>query len=95
MSQVQGGVIPNVEGRLFWEDVPYGLMILKDLADKCGLKTPAIDLHIEWHQQFMGKTYVSGGKIRPDIVKETGTASMYGIKTLDQLLGVSNFSAKL
>jgi hypothetical protein len=29
MKEVKGGVIPNVDGRIFWEDVPYGLMILR------------------------------------------------------------------
>ena len=29
---MEGGVIPNIDGRIFWEDIPYGLCILKDLG---------------------------------------------------------------
>jgi opine dehydrogenase len=95
MKEVPGGVIPNVDGRLFWEDIPYGLIILKDIADKCKLKTPSIDKHVEWHQKFMGKKFLIDGKINKSLLSETGAASKYGIKTLDHLLRVSNFSAKL
>jgi len=48
-KKVEGGVIPNIDGRLFWEDVPYGLVILKDIATMVNVKTPATDLMIEWH----------------------------------------------
>jgi hypothetical protein len=42
--------------RLFWEDIPYGLCILKNLVEMLGnFPTPAIDSMIRWHQQFMGK----------------------------------------
>jgi len=32
VKAVEGGVIVNTDARIFWEDVPYGLCILKDLA---------------------------------------------------------------
>lgn len=34
---VPGGVHPNTESRIFWEDIPYGLCILKDLAKMLNL----------------------------------------------------------
>jgi hypothetical protein len=41
---------------LFWEDIPYGLCILKNLVELLGnFPTPAIDSMIRWHQQFMDK----------------------------------------
>ena len=51
MVEVEGGVKPAVNSRLFWEDIPYGLCILKDLALKLGFPTPSIDFMIRWHQQ--------------------------------------------
>lgn len=42
--------------RLFWEDIPYGLCILKNLVEMLGnFPTPGIDFMIRWHQQFMNK----------------------------------------
>jgi len=29
VKAVEGGVIVNTDARIFWEDVPYGLCILK------------------------------------------------------------------
>ena len=31
-----GKFVPNVDSRLFWEDIPYGLCILKSLAEMLG-----------------------------------------------------------
>eukprot|EP01015_Nassula_variabilis_P023881 TRINITY_DN4507_c0_g1_i6.p1 TRINITY_DN4507_c0_g1~~TRINITY_DN4507_c0_g1_i6.p1 ORF type:complete len:210 (+),score=36.52 TRINITY_DN4507_c0_g1_i6:108-737(+) len=53
VRQVENGkVIPEINSRLFFEDIPYGLCILKDLAELLNLSTPAIDLMIEWHQKL-------------------------------------------
>jgi len=46
---VEGGVIPNIKGRIFWEDVPYGLCILHDIARILNLSTPATNKMINWH----------------------------------------------
>ena len=51
MVEVEGGVKPAVNSRLFWEDIPFGLCILKDLALRMGIPTPSIDFMIRWHQQ--------------------------------------------
>lgn len=49
VKEVPGGVIPNVDGRIFWEDVPFGLCILHDLGELVSVKTPWVDKMIEWH----------------------------------------------
>jgi len=43
VKQLVGGVVPAVESRLFWEDIPYGLCVLKDLAEKVQVATPEIE----------------------------------------------------
>lgn len=48
----------NLNARFFWEDVPYGLCILKDIAELAGVKTPNIDKQIIFHQKFMPVKYV-------------------------------------
>lgn len=49
IKPVKDGVIVNVDGRIFWEDIPYGLCILKDLAQMLNVNTPGIDKMTEWH----------------------------------------------
>jgi hypothetical protein len=95
VKKVEGGVVPNIEGRLFWEDIPYGLCILKDMASMLGVKTPATDLMIEWHQKFMNKKFIAHGKLNKELISQTGCPSRYGIKNIEHLLKVSSISPKL
>lgn len=39
----------NLNARFFWEDVPFGLVILKDIGELVGVKTPHIDKQIIFH----------------------------------------------
>lgn len=48
----------NLQARFFWEDVPFGLCILKDIAGLVGVKTPHMDKQIIFHQKFMPVKYV-------------------------------------
>ena len=42
-------VVLNTEARFFWEDVPYGLLILKNIGELAGVKTPSVDKQILFH----------------------------------------------
>ena len=39
----------NLKARFFWEDLPYGLTILKDIGNIVGVATPNITRHIIFH----------------------------------------------
>ena len=95
VKKVEGGVIPDIDGRIFWEDIPYGLCILKNIADMVYVKTPWINKMIEWHQKFMNKTYMIDGELVPEILKETGAPRRYGIETIQQLLNLGEVCPKL
>lgn len=51
-------VVLNLNARFFWEDIPYGLCILKDIGRIMGVETPHITKQIVWHQKFMPIKYV-------------------------------------
>lgn len=48
----------NLNARFFWEDVPFGLVILKDIGELVEVKTPNIDRMIVFHQKFMPVKYI-------------------------------------
>lgn len=80
-----GRVRPAVKSRLFVEDVPYGLVILRDIASLIGIAVPEIDSQIRWHQRWMGVTYLTdAGELNRDV--DTGAPTAYGITTLDELV---------
>ena len=51
-------VVLNKQARFFWEDVPFGLVILKDIGRICGVETPNMTKQIVFHQKFMPVKYV-------------------------------------
>lgn len=95
VKRVEGGVIPDIDGRIFWEDVPFGLCILKDIADMVHVTTPWTNRMIEWHQKFMNATFIRDGELVPEILKVTGAPRRYGIENIEQLLNIGGLDAKL
>lgn len=84
-------VVLNLQARFFWEDVPFGLVILKDIGRICGVSTPHCDKQIIFHQKFMPIKYVDEktGEFLPDALKDTGAPSRYGITTPEGLVATS------
>lgn len=82
----------NLNARFFWEDVPFGLVILKDIGELVGVKTPHIDKQIIFHQKFMPVKYIcdkTGKFLDNDAVRISGSPRAYGIKTADDLVAMS------
>ncbi|EQC33618.1 hypothetical protein SDRG_08723 [Saprolegnia diclina VS20] len=82
---------PAVGSRLFWEDIPYGLCILKNMAEMLGnFPTPRIDFMIRWHQQFMGVQFLNeDSQLNPREIWRTGAPNKYGIHDIEDLVETS------
>ncbi|KAF0682814.1 Aste57867_25113 [Aphanomyces stellatus] len=82
---------PAVESRLFWEDIPYGLCILKNMAEMLGnFPTPRIDFMIRWHQQFMQVQFLNDdNQLNPRELWRTGAPNKYGIHDIAELVETS------
>lgn len=89
--KVPNRVVLNKNARFFWEDVPYGLCILKDIGRIVGVATPNCTKQIVWHQKFMPVKYVdpSSGEFLPGALAKTGAPSAYGITNPEQLVATS------
>jgi len=82
----------NLKARFFWEDMPYGLCILKDIGRILNVPTPNITKTLIFHQKFMPVKYVDEetGEFNDDVLlKETGAPSAYGIKTVADFVKTS------
>lgn len=86
---VPGGYQPSVQGRLFQEDVPSGLCVLRGIADMVGVGVPTIDMMIQWHQKFMNTEFLKDGKLNPETIHLTTAPARYGINTLEQLVATT------
>ncbi|RLN96080.1 hypothetical protein BBJ28_00005058 [Nothophytophthora sp. Chile5] len=87
----KGQFQPALNSRLFWEDIPYGLCILKNMAEMLGnFPTPRIDFMIRWHQQHMGVTFLNpDGQLNASELWRTGAPNKYGIHSLEDLVSTS------
>ena len=53
MRAIENGFVPDFQSRYFTEDFPYGLKIIKGLAQKNGVRTPVIDKVLAWGTQCL------------------------------------------
>ena len=80
-------VVLNTKGRFFYEDIPYGLCILKNFGDLFGVPMKNIEKMILWHQKFMDYDLIDQeGNFIPEAIEKTGIPLKYGIKTAYQLV---------
>lgn len=71
--------------RFLTEDIPYGLIMFKGIAELLFIETPTIDIIIKWAQTILKKDYIFENKL---IITENigiGAPQYYGIKSKDKL----------
>ena len=68
------------------EDVPYGLVVIRGIAEIVGVKTPDIDKVLTWCQEKMGKEYLVNSKLQGKDVWLSRAPQRYGYATLESIL---------
>ena len=71
--------------RYLAEDVPFGLVVLRGLAELADVPLPALEAVISWAQERLGKQYLVDGRLTGLHLAESRAPQVYGIKTLAQL----------
>lgn len=59
----ENGVVPIIDHKFFITDLPFGLILFKDLALTLNVNTPIIDRIIEWNQKLIKKEYLVNGRL--------------------------------
>lgn len=78
-----GKYIPQFGYRYLREDVPYGLLVIRQIADMVGVKTPVVDEVIIWAQSKLGSEYLNDNKLC-SVDRAHGRLPMaYGINTIE------------
>jgi hypothetical protein len=80
------GLVPDFESRYLTEDVPYGLVVMRGIADLAQVPTPMMDEVIVWAQERIGKEYLVDGKLKGRDIVDSRTPQRYGMITLDDLV---------
>lgn len=61
--RIEGGYAPDYDNRYFSEDIPFGLMLIKYMAEINSIATPSIDRIIRWYERLSGKVFLEGDKV--------------------------------
>lgn len=85
MKKVEGGYVPDFTYRYTSEDVPYGIVVIKGIAQCVGVKTPTIDKIIAWLQVKLGKEYIVGSELTGKDLNMTRAPQAYGFKNLTDI----------
>lgn len=80
------GYIPDFNSRMFIEDFPYGICVIKDFALMAQIDTPTIDRLLSFYERLTGHNYFnletnSYGKE----INNTGVAGIHGFKTIEEI----------
>lgn len=75
--------------RYLSEDVPFGLVVTRSLAELITVQTPTIDEVIDWAQARLGRCYLVNGRLSGPELAETHAPQAYGIGDLAALAQVS------
>jgi hypothetical protein len=85
MKPVEGGLGPDFDSRYLVEDVPYGLVATRGIAELAGVKTPVIDEVITWTQERLGLEFLKDGRLAGKDLINTRAPQRYGIDRLELL----------
>ena len=84
-----GKFMPDFTHRYMTEDVPYGLAVIRGIAEIVGVQTPNIDKVLKWCQEKMGKEYLVNSKLQGKDVASSRAPQKYGFTSLESILSVT------
>ena len=94
MIQTEDGrYVPDFNHRFLTEDVPFGLVVVRSIAEVAGAPTPCIDTVLSWCQEKMGKEYLVGSRLTGKDLAGTRCAQRYGFTTTGDILGYDSTRA--
>lgn len=75
MKKSEQGYLPDFGNRYFLEDFPFGLLIVKSIAEILQIATPHLDAVLLWGQGVLGKEYMKDGQLAGKDLPATGYVS--------------------
>jgi hypothetical protein len=81
-----GRFVPNFGYRYLTEDVPFGLVITRAIAEIVHVKTPTIDAAIRWAQSAMEKVYLADEKLEGPDARGLPIPQHHGVLSLSDLI---------
>ncbi len=88
MKQVENGYVPDLSSRMFTEDFPWGLAVIRSYFDYFDVPAPTMDKVLGWYARYMGLEWFVNGRFSGHDLTHTGVINNYGIATIQDLLSI-------
>lgn len=82
-----GKYVPDFNHRFLAEDVPFGLVVIRGIAEIARVPTPCLDKVLRWCQERLGKEYLVGSRLVGKDLATTRCPQRYGLTTIGEVLG--------
>jgi len=86
MKETNKGFVPDLESRYFIEDISYGLILIKDIAELFSVSTPTIDSVIYWTQNLLKKDYLNDGELKGKDCQDLLLHQSFSVSKIDEFL---------
>ena len=86
VKKVNDYFIPDFQVRYLTEDVPFGLIVIKSIAQLAEVETPVIDGIISTISQWIGKEYIRGDILAGKDIGDTRIPQNYGMTNLEEII---------
>ena len=86
MYEADGVFIPDFQTRYLTEDVPFGLLVTRGIAELAGTATPVVDKVLSWAQYRLEKEYLVDGKLQGTDLPSTRSPQRFGFVDLDEFM---------
>lgn len=84
----ENALTPWFEGRYLTEDIPFGLLATRGIAEILAVPTPAIDAVILWAQNVLGREWLVGDRLNGADIPASRAPQRYDLTSPQQLLQV-------
>jgi len=78
--------LPDFQARYLTEDVPFGLIVIKSIAQLAEVETPVIDGIISTISQWIEKEYIKGDILAGKDIGDTRIPQNYGMSNLEDII---------
>ena len=88
MLEVEGGFVADTSSRMFTEDFPWGLAVIRSYFDIFGIPAPTMDRVLSWYAEYMGLEWFVDGKFCGKDLAKTGVIQNYGVKSREDIVSI-------
>ncbi|MBA7537560.1 Opine dehydrogenase [subsurface metagenome] len=78
--------LPNFQARYLTEDIPFGLVVTKAIAQLAKVNIPIIDEVILTTSKWIGKEYIKRGYLKGKDIKDARIPQNYNINNLEEII---------